>query len=193
MALPEAKVGTPGKTYNPLPADTQYKDTSRPLDLAASAPVMLVNDIRIGTDKIGHFFQLGYSHYYKKTVGAGGLSRDEAIKQGDKSEAGVFGLGFAGVYSCADIAANQAGLAFYEGLAKSPTMAFDIRNHISISLNEQITHNLILRIAAQPLARQHSREVGRHVRVDRRHDRRNSGDQRGLQDHRCAIVRRPEE
>ena len=53
----------------------------------------------------------------------------------------MFGLALTGVYSHADLAANKAGLAFYESLATSPNLTFDIRNHIGWSWNEQENPN----------------------------------------------------
>lgn len=131
-ALPQAKPGTPGKIYQFDIKASQYKGGV----FGGLAPVMQVNDIRFGTDKIGHFFQLGYDHYYERTVGKGALSRDDAIRDGSKSEEGSFGLDITGVYSNADIAANKAGMKFYEDLARNPNLTFDIKAYISSDWNE---------------------------------------------------------
>jgi hypothetical protein len=140
--LPEAKGKVPGKVYQPAAADSQYKDPITVLEVGTLAKVMLVAGIRIGVDKLGHFFQLGYTHYYRKTLGRGAPSRDNVVTEGDKSEAELFGVQGTGVYSFADLAANHAGLKFYEDLARSPDMTFDIHKYINQPWNEQSNPNL---------------------------------------------------
>jgi hypothetical protein len=137
-ALPEAKDKVPGKVYQPLDSDSQYKDNSV---WGGLAKVMQVAGIYIGVDKLGHFLQLGYNEYYLRTLGPGALSTDDAATEGDKTEEGIYGLLTTGVYSNADIAANRAGLKFYQDLAAAPNMAFDIRKYISAQWNEQSNQN----------------------------------------------------
>ena len=78
----------------------------------------------IGTDKIAHFFQQGYTYYrtYERSV-AKGLSSDEAVKKaiawGKMTERTYYGTLVGGVFSNADLAANYAGMKFYEGLTKT--------------------------------------------------------------------------
>jgi len=77
--------------------------------------------IQFGTDKIAHFFQQGFS-YYKKFKN--GLRRDltekearkKAVSWGKFSEQTYFGTFVSGVYSNGDMAANYAGMKFYENL-----------------------------------------------------------------------------
>jgi hypothetical protein len=140
-ALTEATSTTEGLIYNPRVEDTVYKDDSES-KVFGLAPIMLVAGHYIGTDKIGHFFQLGYAEYYAKTLGPKGLSRDQAIAEGNKTEEGGFGLNNTGVYSHADIAANVAGMGFYNELGKGGgNFAFDIRKYVSDKWNEQKNSN----------------------------------------------------
>jgi hypothetical protein len=103
---------------------------------------MLVKSTYIGVDKLGHFFQLGYDHYYQKTLGPKGLSDSQVIAEGKKTEEGSFGLGNTGVYSHADLAANVAGMGFYRELGKGGSnFAFDIRQYVTDAWNEQKNPN----------------------------------------------------
>ncbi len=74
-----------------------------------------------GTDKIAHIFQQGYTYLriYERAL-AKGLSKEAALKKandwGRKSERTFYGNLVSGVYSNADLAANYAGLKFYQNL-----------------------------------------------------------------------------
>jgi hypothetical protein len=74
-----------------------------------------------GTDKIAHIFQQGFTYYkmYEKAI-AIGLSPEnaarKAIKYGKKTEATYYGYFVSGVYSNGDLAANFAGMRFYQNL-----------------------------------------------------------------------------
>jgi hypothetical protein len=139
-ALDKATPGHPGKIYQPRVEDSQYRGRSS-LSLATFlAPVMMINDILIGTDKLGHFFQLGYSKYYKEILG--GKSPADAATEGDKTESGTFGIDNTGVYSNADIAANRDGMQFYQNLARNPNLDFKITDYISYKWNEASNANL---------------------------------------------------
>jgi hypothetical protein len=140
--LPEAKDKVPGKVYQPVAKDSQYQDPLTVASMGGLAKVMQVASIIIGVDKLGHFFQLGYDHYYKNSLGPGAPARDDVIKEGDKSEADIYGIKTTGVYSFADLEANRAGMKFYEDLAAAPGMAFDIRKYINPNWNEQANPNL---------------------------------------------------
>lgn len=75
------------------------------------AAVIRVNDIEIGTDKLGHFFSEGYSYFML----TGNLTRDveHGLLFGEWSESVYFGAQTTGVYSFADLAANFQGLRFW--------------------------------------------------------------------------------
>ncbi len=74
-----------------------------------------------GTDKIAHIYQQGYTYLriYERAL-AKGLSKEAATKKacdwGRRSERTFYGNLVSGVYSNADLAANYAGLKFYQNL-----------------------------------------------------------------------------
>jgi len=76
---------------------------------------------QFGTDKIAHIFQQGYTYLriYERALEKG-LSKEAATKRandwGRKSERTFYGNFVSGVYSNADLAANFAGLKFYQNL-----------------------------------------------------------------------------
>ena len=76
---------------------------------------------QFGTDKIAHIFQQGYTYLriYERAL-AKGLSKEAATKRandwGRMSERTFYGNLVSGVYSNADLAANFAGLKFYQNL-----------------------------------------------------------------------------
>jgi hypothetical protein len=74
-----------------------------------------------GTDKIAHIFQQGFTYYkmYEKAIAKGLPPEDaaqKAIKYGKKTEATYYGYLVSGVYSNGDLAANYAGMKFYQNL-----------------------------------------------------------------------------
>lgn len=79
-------------------------------------------DTQFGTDKIAHIFQQGYTYLkiYERAL-AKGLPKEAATQRatdwGRKSERTFYGTLVSGVYSNADLAANFAGLKFYQNLA----------------------------------------------------------------------------
>jgi len=103
-------------------------------------PAIKVAGICIGTDKLGHFFQQGFQYYC--TAVRDGKGESAAITWGEQTEAGGFGLTTTGVYSNADLAANQAGMDFYRGLKANPHMTFDIANCVTNNWNEESNPNL---------------------------------------------------
>ncbi len=74
-----------------------------------------------GTDKIAHLYQQGYTYLriYERAL-AKGLPPEAAIKRacdwGRRSERTFYGNLVSGVYANADLAANYAGLKFYQNL-----------------------------------------------------------------------------
>jgi hypothetical protein len=77
--------------------------------------------VSFGTDKIAHIYQQGYTYLriYERAI-AKGLSKEAATKKandwGRRSERTFYGNLVSGVYSNADLAANFAGLKFYQNL-----------------------------------------------------------------------------
>jgi hypothetical protein len=85
------------------------------------SPTILVNGVRIGTDKLSHFFSEGAWMFlsYRYFVN-NGHTDEEAIERvlslGLASEKTVLGGSSSGVLSLADIEANYDGLVFWKGL-----------------------------------------------------------------------------
>ena len=86
---------------------------------------------RVGTDKIGHFTDMGYHYYRYYQAGLRkGLSEKEAMARAVRygtsslliSERAFLGYLTAGAYSNADLASNFAGMLFYRNLAESLTL-----------------------------------------------------------------------
>lgn len=95
-----------------------------PLAFVQLAPTINQFGILMGTDKAGHFFQQGHSYYIIQMNGEqAGQFRDqtraEAVAIGVKQERGRFGTALDGVFSNADLAANYAGMKFYESLTRA--------------------------------------------------------------------------
>ncbi|HEY8561080.1 MAG TPA: hypothetical protein VIL74_11965 [Pyrinomonadaceae bacterium] len=79
--------------------------------------------VEFGTDKIAHLFQQGYSYYrIVRRAEAKNLPVDEAVRRavdwGRMTEKTFYGYWVSGVYSNADLAANFAGMKFYENLTR---------------------------------------------------------------------------
>lgn len=77
--------------------------------------------IYFGVDKLGHMFNQGYQYFeaYQKALEAGASSEEAtktAVDWGVRTEDGIFGRIVTGVYSNGDLAANYAGLIFYQNL-----------------------------------------------------------------------------
>ena len=139
-----AKVGVVGDIYKPLQDQTRY--AGLPSSFLSSCPVVLINGTLLGTDKIGHFFQLGFYYFArsrKLKVNFKGFDLADHFGD-DSSEETTFGLETTGVYSRADIEANRKGQAFYEDLLKNPKMNFDISSYIARDWNEAINSNVYI-------------------------------------------------
>lgn len=79
--------------------------------------------IEFGTDKIAHIFQQGYTYYrIVERAKAKNLSAEEGVRRavgwGRMSERTFYGYWASGVFSNADLAANYAGMKFYENLTR---------------------------------------------------------------------------
>ena len=96
--------------------------TSPVLYLTISETVKIYG-VELGTDKIAHLFQQGYTYYRtveraraKNPTSAEGVRK--AVDWGKTTEKTYYGYWASGVYSNADLAANFAGLKFYENLTR---------------------------------------------------------------------------
>jgi Domain of unknown function (DUF4157) len=132
----------PDKVIQPSQIDTKYAGVSYRLwkqkFFKILNPTMRVNDICIGSDKLGHFIELGFD-YFAMTHRAKKVDTEQF---GKDDEAGGHGLTTTGVYSNADQEANRVGLKFYEDLLTNPTLNFDISNYITTKWNEEVNPNL---------------------------------------------------
>ncbi len=72
------------------------------------------NGIRIGLDKLEHFFGSGYLYFEKRYLEHAPLS--EALSFGAKREIGILGGYTTGVISFADLSANFSGMRFWNHL-----------------------------------------------------------------------------
>ena len=131
--------------------------SANPLDVGTwmpPSPTIEVAGVRIGTDKLTHFFSEGWMSYgwYRSGV-AKGLSPGEAelraIDRGILLERSILGMAASGVFSPADLEANYQGMRFFIGLceADSPALEqgqegwrlsrpFDLRDHVSPEWDE---------------------------------------------------------
>ena len=88
---------------------------------------------QFGTDKIAHIFQQGYTYLriYQRAL-AKNLSPEAATKKacdwGRRSERTFYGNLVSGVYSNADLAANFAGLRFYQNLTGEIKIGEEIKS-----------------------------------------------------------------
>jgi hypothetical protein len=134
----------PGKVDQPAQSTTKYAGVSYRLWAQKTFPIlnptMRVNDICVGSDKLGHFFQQG--HEYFEEAHRSGKGPADAEKMGRETEAGGFGLAATGVFSNADLEANRQGLKFYEDLNATPSMTFDIAKYINVNWNEEFKPSL---------------------------------------------------
>lgn len=77
------------------------------------SPIINVNDVYIGADKIGHFFSQGRKIYGRyRRFGEESL----AMRRSIFTERAIFGSLTTGIYSNADLVANYEGYRFYRSL-----------------------------------------------------------------------------
>ena len=100
-----------------------YGSTSRfdSIRFMPPSPTILVNGVRIGTDKLSHFFSEGAWMFlsYRYFVNNGRTDEESvarALALGLATERTILGGSASGVVSLADIEANYRGLVFWKGL-----------------------------------------------------------------------------
>jgi hypothetical protein len=127
------------------------------------SPTIEIAGIRIGADKLGHFFSDGAwtEESYRRALKKG-ASEDEAQRQAVLYSVGtertIWGAGTSGILSLADLEANFKGLLFYRGLCGGahPTLRhtpggwrlerpFDIRDYVSPEWDESWEPNVYTR------------------------------------------------
>ncbi len=94
-----------------------------PFSFAHLAPTINLFGFLLGNDKTGHLLQHGHEYYLIKLDDerAGKSNeqiREDAVAFGIRQERGAYGTGLDGVFSNADLAANYAGMKFYESLTR---------------------------------------------------------------------------
>ncbi|HVE58867.1 MAG TPA: hypothetical protein VNB22_18685 [Pyrinomonadaceae bacterium] len=126
--IPSTKSGTWMNSHKfkaqPARYKTSYGDSIYrlvPTNYLTISPTVKLYGVLFGTDKVAHLFQQGYTYYTKqKRAVEKGLAPEEAVKKavrwGKISEQTYFGTFVSGVYSNGDLAANYAGMRFYQGL-----------------------------------------------------------------------------
>ncbi|MEA1911011.1 MAG: hypothetical protein U9N32_04935, partial [Spirochaetota bacterium] len=82
-------------------------------DFANKNVIIKVGGEFIGSDKVDHFFDQGYSYWIKSDFG---LSDLKAKEYGVDSENSWYGLAAGGVFSFADLRVNWGGYQFYKNL-----------------------------------------------------------------------------
>lgn len=139
-----------------------YRDTSEldPVEWMPPSPTIEVDGIRIGTDKLTHFFSEGsfYRRWYLDAIDDG-VGHDEAvdlaIRRGIRMERTFLGWLASGVLSLADLEANEQGMHWLVGMCHGPSPElrltdgrwtlsppFDIRRHVAPSWDESWRPNL---------------------------------------------------
>jgi hypothetical protein len=125
-----AKAGTWMDSHDFRAQPARYKTGYRrsiyallPANYLTISPTVNLYGTSLGTDKIAHFFQQGYTYHriYKRALEKGLSERDartKALRWGRMTEHTYYGTLVGGVFSNADLAANFAGMRFYEGLTK---------------------------------------------------------------------------
>ena len=118
-------------------------------------PTISLNGVRVGTDKLTHFFNEGhyYFHWYEGARRPGQpfdlAAVDRAIGRGIFTERTLLGKAASGVFSPADLEANYEGMRFFIGLCdgEAPQLQatpegyrlarpFDWRDHVTPEWDE---------------------------------------------------------
>ena len=81
----------------------------------ALASVIRVRGVYVGVDKVGHFVSQGLEYLSASLEGG----RSAALRLGHSQEIGQMGAISGGVYSFADLAANYAGMTYFETVRKA--------------------------------------------------------------------------
>lgn len=131
----------PGKlpAYRPQVTIRQYFFPLHPANWmtdSMAAPTIRVGDTYFGTDKIGHFTDMGMNYYraYRRSL-RGGATVEQAERAAALvgtegivlTETGFLGMLTAGAYSNADLTANYAGHLFYRNLTEPVTLKGESR------------------------------------------------------------------
>ncbi|MGF1642506.1 MAG: hypothetical protein ACFCUJ_02615, partial [Thiotrichales bacterium] len=80
----------------------------------ALAPSIRIDGVRLGTDKLGHFFSDGFQYFERYHLERKSIS--ETLLAGEITELSLFGSMVTGIYSYADLVANFQGMRFWNRL-----------------------------------------------------------------------------
>lgn len=121
---------TPPKTDIYSLRGTLEKMGTPVMSTAGLGSTINLNGHYIGADKLGHFFNQGYTYLEVFNEAENStLGLQNAFDYGIKTEEGVFGLVTGGVKSYADLAANYSGFAFWLSLTDGSKPYFRCRNN----------------------------------------------------------------
>jgi hypothetical protein len=116
--VPASPAGEPTYRHEWLYGESSPLD---PIHWMPPSPTIDVAGVRIGTDKLGHFFSDGEWAYrrYRRALNDGATD-DEAIARAMRAsfiaERTIWGQGVSGVLSLGDLETDYQGLMFYRGL-----------------------------------------------------------------------------
>ena len=134
-----AKAGNWINSHNfraqPVRYKTNYRDSIYvwiPTDYFNISPTVNIYGVHLGTDKIAHFFQQGYTYHRiaQRQIAKGSsvdAAKAKAIAWGRWTENTYYGTMVGGVFSNADLFANLVGMRFYEGLTRSVKVGDTLR------------------------------------------------------------------
>ena len=102
----------PTRRYDSVYSGLPFWST-RVVKLFGICPTVKVNEVLVGTDKLGHFFAQGWK-YYRRWLKSG----DEASagEQSAFTERAIFGAPMTGVSSNSDLVSNYEGYRFFRAL-----------------------------------------------------------------------------
>lgn len=123
------------------------------------SPTLEINAIRLGSDKLAHFFSEGWWYYKRWRKHHAGDTQEQLqrnlFEYGVKLEQWIQGMKTSGVFSPADLEANYQGFVFYHQLChgEEPLLyrrqnrwhfsdRFDFRDHVSPEWDESWNPNI---------------------------------------------------
>lgn len=133
-----------------------YEHSWLPLQVVYLARTISINNIHVGTDKLGHFSHMGMRYYknYLRLI-KNGMESEDAIRKsiisGFSSEYGFLGYGIDGVLSYGDLEGNYQGFMFALDMCrgenpiiiqkeniwmKNPEHLFDLKNYFTPQMDE---------------------------------------------------------
>jgi hypothetical protein len=144
-----ARQSHPGEITAYTTLDWIYSVVHFPLDprrivLLFQSSTFKAYGVYFGTDKLSHFHHLGAMYYGALLGGRSmGLSEEEALArvletyvEGPVSEWALLGFAATGVHSNADLAANYAGMKFYQNLTEPVRLKGQMRPPLLVIHNE---------------------------------------------------------